>query len=96
MTFIYVLRNFQAPFAAKIKKNVKSLLSQNQIKTIPLRRYHRDLSNGANGSTNRHRMEKLFSSEVFIKHVNTAGIMPRGSSRGRLMDCTDSMLTMQK
>ena len=41
-------------------------------------------------------MEKLFNCEVFIKQTNAAETVPHGSSRGCHVDCTDSLLTMQK
>ena len=74
----------------------KLLLSENKIKTIPLRGYRRDLSNGANDSKNIHCMEMLFSYEVFIKQANAAGTVPRGSSRECHVGYMDSLLTVQK
>ena len=78
----------------KSRKMSNILLSQNQIKTIPSHTSCCDISNGANGSKNRYCMEKLFNSEVFIKQSNASGTVPRGTSRGRHVDCMEMMWQM--
>ena len=89
-------RIFGLHLLQKSRKMSKILLSQNQIEIIPSHRSRREISYGANGSKNKHLMKKLFSSKVFIRQTNIVGIVPRGNSRVRRVDYTESLLTVQK